>query len=105
MEQQSRRPFGEAGRDRRVGIPFELEPEGHRRPRKIVLALMGGRKQGRGDALGAIAQGAELKTFCDIDQAILHKVNPDLVKARTKLPEPSPSSIGSVTSCRRCKLS
>ena len=48
---------------------------------KIVMALIGGRNQGRNDALGAISHGAEFKTFCDIDQAILDKINPELRKS------------------------
>lgn len=31
---------------------------------KVVLGLPGGRNQGRGDTLGAIQRGAEIKTFC-----------------------------------------
>ena len=53
---------------------------------KVVLGLIGGRNQGRGDALRAIKVGAEIKTFCDLDQAILDKVNPDLEKAQGKAP-------------------
>jgi predicted dehydrogenase len=53
---------------------------------KVVLGLIGGQNQGRGDALRAIHVGAEIKTFCDIDQAILDKVNPDLEKAQGKAP-------------------
>ena len=53
---------------------------------KVVLGLIGGRNQGRGDTLRAIQRGAEIKTFCDIDQAILDKVNPDLEKAQGKAP-------------------
>lgn len=54
---------------------------------KVVLALIGGQNQGRGDALRAIQRGGEFKTFCDIDQAILDKVNPDLEKAQGKKPQ------------------
>ncbi len=54
---------------------------------KVVLALIGGHNQGRGDALRAIQRGGEFKTFCDIDQAVLDKVNPDLEKAQGKKPE------------------
>lgn len=54
---------------------------------KVVLGLVGGHNQGRGDALRAIRQGAEIKTFCDIDQDILDKVSPDLEKAQGKAPE------------------
>jgi predicted dehydrogenase len=53
---------------------------------KIVLALIGGNNQGRADALGAIRDGAEIKTFCDIDDAMLRKVGADLAKAQGKAP-------------------
>ena len=53
---------------------------------KVVLGLIGGRNQGRGDALRAIKVGAEIKIFCDLDQAILDKVNPDLEQAQGKAP-------------------
>ena len=49
---------------------------------KVTLALIGGRNQGRGDALRAIRAGAQVKTFCDIDEAILGKTGPDLEKAQ-----------------------
>ena len=55
---------------------------------KVVLGLIGGRNRGRQNALLAIRPGgAEIKTFCDIDQAILDKVNPDLERAQNKRPE------------------
>jgi predicted dehydrogenase len=54
---------------------------------KVVLALIGGHNQGRGDALRAIQGGAEIKTFCDLDQAVLDQVNPELEKAQGKKPE------------------
>lgn len=53
---------------------------------RVVLGLIGGRNQGRGVALRAIQAGAEIKTFCDLDQAILDQVNPDLEKAQSKAP-------------------
>ena len=53
---------------------------------QIVLALIGGNNQGRGDALGAIKDGARIKTFCDIDDAILTKVGAALGKAQGKDP-------------------
>ena len=53
---------------------------------KVVLALIGGRNQGRGDALSAIKQGAEFKTVCDIDDEIIRKVSADLAKAQGKPP-------------------
>jgi predicted dehydrogenase len=53
---------------------------------KIVLGLIGGRNQGRADALNAIKDGAEIKTFCDIDDAILDRVGADIGKAQGKTP-------------------
>jgi predicted dehydrogenase len=53
---------------------------------KIVLGLIGGNNQGRGVALGAIKDGAQIKTFCDIDDAILTKVGAALGKAQGKDP-------------------
>jgi predicted dehydrogenase len=53
---------------------------------KIVLGLIGGRNQGRGVALNAIRDGAEIKTFCDVDDAILGKVGPQIEKAQKKAP-------------------
>lgn len=69
-----------------AGSFLNLNPRAKGASEKVVLALIGGRNQGRGDALRAIQQGAEIKTFCDIDQAILDKVNPDLEKAQHKAP-------------------
>jgi predicted dehydrogenase len=54
---------------------------------KVVLALIGGQNQGWKDTLNAIKGGAEFKTFCDIDQAILDKYNPVFEKAQGKKPE------------------
>jgi predicted dehydrogenase len=51
---------------------------------KIVLALIGGRNQGRGVARRAIRQGAEIKTFCDLDDTILSKVGQDLEKEQNR---------------------
>ncbi len=53
---------------------------------KVVLALVGCRNQGRGVALSAIRAGAEIKTLCDLDPAILNKVTPEFQKAQGKAP-------------------
>jgi len=49
---------------------------------KVTLALIGGRNQGRGVALRAIAAGAQFKTFCDLDPAILEKTGADMAQAQ-----------------------
>ncbi|MCZ2155053.1 MAG: Gfo/Idh/MocA family oxidoreductase [Bryobacterales bacterium] len=54
---------------------------------RINVALIGGRNQGRGVALRMIEQGGRIATFCDVDQAILDKVSPDLEKAQGARPK------------------
>jgi len=89
MAEETRRQFV-----KKIGVASALAAGGflNLNPRalgandKVVLGLIGGRNQGRGDALRAIGAGAELKTFCDIDQAILDKVNPEFEKAQGKAP-------------------
>lgn len=51
---------------------------------RIVLALIGGNNQGRAVARNAIKDGAVIKTFCDLDDAVLRKVGADLEKAQGK---------------------
>lgn len=87
--EQSRRAFIKnvgAASALAAGSFLNLNPRALGANDKVVLGLIGGRNQGRGDALRAISVGAELKTFCDIDQAILDKVNPDFEKAQGKAP-------------------
>jgi predicted dehydrogenase len=66
---------------------LNLNPRAMGANEKVVLALIGGQNQGRGDALRAISRGGEFKTFCDIDQAILDRLTPELEKAQGKKPE------------------
>ena len=86
MDQQNRRTFAKQAGIAAAGSFLNLNPRAVGANDKVVLALIGGRNQGRGDALRAIKQGAEFKTFCDIDQAILDKVNPDFERAQNKAP-------------------
>jgi len=88
MEQETRRSFSiKTGMAALAAGSFvNLNPRAKGANERVVLALIGGRNQGRGDALRAIRQGGEIKTFCDLDQAILDKVNPDLEKAQQKAP-------------------
>ncbi len=53
---------------------------------KVVLALIGGNNQGRLDGVNAIKDGAEIKTFCDLDDAVLAKTGDVLAKAQGKKP-------------------
>src|SRR5512135_2731960 len=54
---------------------------------KVTLALIGGRNQGRGVALRAIQAGAQFKTFCDLDPAILAKTGADIQAAQGRKPQ------------------
>jgi predicted dehydrogenase len=66
---------------------LNLNPRAMGANERPVLALIGARNQGRGVALRSIKAGAEIKTLCDIDDAINAKVNPELAKAQGKAPE------------------
>jgi hypothetical protein len=67
---------------------LNLNPRARGANEKVVLALVGGRNQGGDDAVRAIQQGAEIKTFCDLDEAVLGQVGPVLSKAQGKDPKP-----------------
>jgi predicted dehydrogenase len=54
---------------------------------RVNVALIGGRNEGRAVALRLIEQGARIGTFCDIDQAMLDKITPDLEKAQGSRPK------------------
>jgi predicted dehydrogenase len=52
-----------------------------------TLALIGGRNRGRQIAIPAIQAGAEIKTFCDLDDGILRKVGAEIAEAQGRPPE------------------
>src|ERR1039458_979642 len=72
MGEESRRSFirkfGTASALAAGGM-LNLNPRAIGANDKVVLALIGGRNQGRGDALPATKQGGEVKTHCDIEKA------------------------------------
>jgi predicted dehydrogenase len=87
MQNQNRRAFlKQTGTALATGAFLNLNLPALGANEKIVLALIGGNNQGRGDALSAIKDGAEIKTFCDIDDAVLSKVGAALAKAQGKDP-------------------
>ena len=69
-----------------AGSFLNLNPFAMGANEKISVALIGGRNQGRGDALRTIKEGGFIHTFCDIDEAILAKVSPELEKAQGRAP-------------------
>lgn len=52
-----------------------------------ALALVGGRNRGRQIALPAVKAGAEIKTFCDLDEEILRKVGGEIGAAQGRDPQ------------------
>ncbi len=66
-----------------AGSFLNLNPRAMGANERVVLALIGGRNRGQQVAGHVIEQtDAKIKTFCDLDQAILDKVNPVLEKAQ-----------------------
>jgi len=53
---------------------------------RINLALIGGHNQGKHDVREAIKQGAFVKTFCDIDDAVLNETGALIEKAQGTAP-------------------
>lgn len=67
-----------------AGSSFLWNPRAKGANERVVLALIGGRNQGRGVASRMIEQGAEIKTLCDLDDQIIRKVGAELEKAQGK---------------------
>lgn len=82
MELANRRTFGKAAALAAAGTFLNLNPHALGAGEKINLALIGGRNQGRWVAGRAIQAGAVVKTICDIDDAIIDEVSPELEKAQ-----------------------
>ena len=89
MQAQNRRTFLKTTSTALAAGSFVgLNPSALGANERIVLALIGGNNQGRGVALNAIKDGAEIKTFCDLDDAVLGRTGADLAKAQGKDPAP-----------------
>ena len=84
MTPKSRRDFVTAGLAASTLLNLNQRAMGANE--KVTLALVGGRNQGKGDALRTIQAGAVIKTFCDLDEAINAAVNPELAKAQGTAP-------------------
>ncbi|MFN7997901.1 MAG: Gfo/Idh/MocA family oxidoreductase [Bryobacteraceae bacterium] len=84
MSEENRRSFVRNAGVVAAGSLFQWNARAKGANDRVVLALIGGRNQGRGDATRAIKQGAVIKTFCDLDDAILNKVSPELERAQNR---------------------
>ncbi len=87
MQNDNRRTFlKNAGTALAAGTFLNLNASAAGANEKIALALVGGNNQGRGVALNAIRDGAVIKTFCDLDDAVLSRTGAVLAKAQGKNP-------------------
>lgn len=85
---QGRRSFLKAGGGWALATGgLNLNPAAMGANERVTLALIGGRNQGRGVALRAIQAGAQFKTFCDLDPAILEKTGADIQAAQGRKPQ------------------
>jgi len=66
--------------------PLNLNPLARGANETVTLALIGGRNQGKNVARRAIQAGARIKTFCDIDEAILGQIGPVITEVQGKAP-------------------
>lgn len=80
MEASSRRDFSKAAVA--AGAFLNLNPRARGANERITLGLIGGRNQGRWVAGRAIKAGAAIKTICDIDEAIIDMISPEMEKAQ-----------------------
>ncbi|MCZ2075612.1 MAG: Gfo/Idh/MocA family oxidoreductase [Bryobacteraceae bacterium] len=83
MDTSSRRTFVKTAAG---GAFLNWSPAAKGANEKVTLALVGARNQGRGVAKRAIQAGAQVKTICDIDEAIIQKVSPEIEGAQNRHP-------------------
>ncbi len=69
-----------------AGSVLNLNPSAQGANERVVLALIGGNSRGHDDGLEAIKQGARIKTFCDIDDAVLARTGKALEQAQGQAP-------------------
>jgi predicted dehydrogenase len=69
-----------------AGTALNLNPRAMGANERPVLALVGGRNRGRQIAIPAVKAGAEIKTFCDLDEEILRKVGAEIGEAQGRAP-------------------
>jgi len=87
MQHVNRRSFlKKTGAALAAGSVLNFNPSVFGANETITLALIGGKGQGRTDALNAIKDGAVIKTLCDIDDEVLRRTGSDLAKAQNKNP-------------------
>ena len=81
MESSNRREFSLAAAAA-AGTLLNLNPRARGANERITLGLIGGRNQGRWVAGRAIKAGAVIKTICDVDEAIIDMISPEIEKAQ-----------------------
>jgi predicted dehydrogenase len=84
---ENRRAFLRTGGAAAAAGFLNLNPAAMGANEKVTLALIGGRNMGRHDAFSAIKDGAQIKTLCDLDDAILSKAGAEIQEKQGKRPE------------------
>lgn len=84
--QENRRNFIKAAGVGAAGTFLNLNPRAKGANERIALGFIGGNNQGRGVAKRLIQAGGELKTFCDLDPAVIAKFTPEVAAAQGKAP-------------------
>jgi predicted dehydrogenase len=70
-----------------AGAAVNLNPRAMGANERPTIALIGGRNRGRQIIIPAAKAGAEVKTFCDLDEEILRKVGAEIATAQGRAPE------------------
>lgn len=87
MNEQNRRAFVKAGiASVTAGGLVNLNPWAMGANDRVNLALVGGRNRGRAIAMGAMKEGALIKTFCDLDDDVLGETGPQLGEVQKRAP-------------------
>ncbi len=70
-----------------TGAAAQINPRILGANQRPSIALIGGRNRGHQIAEGAIKAGAEIRTFCDLDPEILHKIGAGIAAQQGRAPE------------------
>ncbi len=87
MQTENRRSFVTKAGAIAAGSFLNLNPLAKGANERVTLALIGGRSQGRNVAMRVVQQGGQIKTLCDIDDAVLASTGAEIGKAQNRQPD------------------
>ncbi len=85
---RNRRSFLKSGAAAVAAGALNLNPRAMGANETITLALIGGRNQGWHVARRIVKHGSQVKTFCDVDEAIIARRMPEFEEAQGRKPQP-----------------